>query len=159
MSDKQVDFDEVAFRCLKGRRDAVVFIKMMCDILHTWDDLIDRDKPVDPEAINRAFFTALVTLPRDPFYAANFALLNPIVETAIYNWWTANLYEASSDEDRLRAAFILRSSYSDIATMCARIVGGPDWARTVGPEIHDHWHGEGWAKYLLNLEHEKECRA
>lgn len=151
-------FKDVAHRCLQGRQDALAFIFTVTDILHVWDDLIDRDKPVSPEAVHRAFTSALIRLPRDPFYIAHFGLLNPILEMAILNWHISNTYEAGDDEYEHHISYILRSSYSDLATMCARIVGGEAWARQVGPEIHRHWHGEGWAGYRASLAKEKEAR-
>ena len=53
---------------LLGNQAAVNFNLLFRDILHTWDDLIDRDKPVSGEAIHQAFRAALVLLPANPFY-------------------------------------------------------------------------------------------
>ncbi|MDR3439882.1 hypothetical protein [Telmatospirillum sp.] len=160
MTDKKyAEFIAVANHCLRGNQAAVNFMLLICDILHVWDDLIDRDKPANNDDIHRAFYGALVRLPRDPFYSANFLLLNPILEMAILNWQAANEMEAVGDEAGLRIAFILRSTYADLATMCARIVGGELWARQKGGEIRRHWHDEGWDGYLSNLANEKKVRA
>lgn len=137
---------------------AVEFLTAVVDIAHLWDDLVDRDKDVPVDVINRAFVSALVTLPRNPFYARHFDLLNPILVSAIGNWQIANEFEAGESESDLRIAFILRSSYANLLTQVAFIVGGLDWVRAVGPDVRRFTHAEGWDKYLENLSAEKAAR-
>ncbi len=158
-AEQKETFADLAVRVLKGRGDALHFLMTITAVLHLWDDLTDRDKPLNNDEIYDGFYKALIVLPRDPFYVNNFASLSPILEMAIYNWQIANQLEADGDEYALQIAFILRSAYSDLATMCARIVGGEEWARQVGVDIHRHWHNEGWAGYLDNLSREKAARS
>jgi hypothetical protein len=142
-----------------GNAAAAQFLEQMVTVLHLWDDLIDQDKPVDAEAINRGFMTMLVDLPRNEFYAANFQHLNSILVNAITNWHIANRMEAEPDEYKLRIAYILRSSYCDLVTQCALLVGGPDYAREVGFHNRMNTHKEGWVNYQMNLEAERAARA
>lgn len=143
----------------RGDPDATRFLTMVTDIAHVWDDLIDLDVPVDPQAVHNAFFDALVVLPRNPFYARHFEMLNPILIAAINNWRVANTLEAGDDEADHRIAFISRSSYIDLITQVAFLIGGHEWVREVGPAIRRFVHAEGWEQYQANLKAEKAARA
>ena len=50
----------------KGNDDAVQLVLMLREISHTWDDLIDKDKPVADTQIHRAFWIALIGLRNHP---------------------------------------------------------------------------------------------
>ena len=143
---------------MRGDIAAVDFLEAIVSVLHFWDDLIDRDKAVAESEINAAFYTMLVSLPRNPFYMRHFDHLNPILVNAITNWHLANSMEHEGDDAALRCAFILRSSYVDLITQSALAVGGMDWARYVGAEIRRYAHKEGWDGYLVNLAAEKAAR-
>ncbi len=136
---------------LKGHRDAVAFATILCGILHLWDDLEDRDKPIAREDIHTAMYSALVVLPRNAFYQDHFAELNPLVDSAIINWHTANIFERQGDDADKHIAFIIRSAYCNIVLAAARIVGGYQWVRSVAPALRRFWHKEGFEGYLSNL--------
>lgn len=151
--------NELFVTVARGNEAAANFLSTIVDVLHTWDDLIDQDHEFDAVAVNRAFTAALFTLPRNQFYMRHFDLLNPVLMSAINNWHVANILENGySDEDK-RIAFISRSSYIDLITQVAFIVGGHEWVIQVGPEIRRFAHSEGWEGYLANLETEKAARA
>lgn len=116
---------------MKGDTAAAQFVVNLHGIFEIWDDLIDKDKPVSDANINAAFMGALVILPRNPFYQAHFTLLNPLVESAILDWHTANALEAKKDEASLREAYVIRCSFYVVPVMCARIIGGQEWAQSV----------------------------
>jgi hypothetical protein len=139
------------YEAVRGHADAIEFCITLVEVLHIWDDLIDKDKPVSPEKINQAFWKALVELPRNPFYAAHAHDLIPCLMTAIQNWHAANLMEATESEADKGIAFILRSSYADIVIQAAYLIGGCAWARVVTPKIRREFHREGYAGYRANL--------
>lgn len=143
---------------MRGNLAAADFLEMIVDLLHFWDDLIDRDKEVDDEKINDAMFALLITLPRNQFYMGNFTVLNPILANSITNWHVANKFEREGGEYEKRIAYILRSSYVDLVTNSALIVGGPGWARSVGEEIRQYAHKETYEGYLVNLDQERTAR-
>jgi len=140
---------------------AMAFLRDMAQVMHTWDDLVDHDKPVSDCEITEAFWKALVTIPRNPFYRAHEDMLAPIVMNAIVNWRIATHIERCDQvtETALQTAFIVRSSYIDMVTMAALIIDGPDWAAHVGPGLRAWAHGEGFDTYLQNLANEKAARA
>lgn len=131
-------------RWLKDDAEAISFILTIHQIIELWDDLIDEENVTD-ELVNAAFYAALITLPRNAFYQRNFVLLNPLVESAIFDWWTANTFEQKQDTESLRTSYILRCAGLSLTVMSARIVGGVQWALTVNNELRSL--GDTWAEY------------
>ena len=144
---------------LRGNEPAAQFFFLLRDVLHFWDDLIDQDHPVDAEAINRAMFKALVLLPANPFYRANFDAFAPVLVNAIANWHAANEFEAEDDERKLQIAFVTRSDYANLLILAAYLVGGYEWMREVTPAIREFWTSEDYPAYLENLKAERLARA
>lgn len=139
------------YEVVRGHPDATEFCILLIEILHVWDDLIDRDKPVSPEMINSTFWKSLIELPRNPFYQLHFHDLNPILSVAIQNWHAANSMEATELDADKEIAFILRSSYADLVIKAAYLIGGYHWARQVTPRIRREVHKEGYVGYRHNL--------
>jgi hypothetical protein len=140
--------EEFLDRAFMGNRHAADFVLMLARISHVWDDLIDRDKPVSNETINRTFFDALIELPANPFYREHYATLRPLMAIGAMNYEIANTYEALGGEERLALAHVLRYSIADIATAVALITGGPDWARKIGPELRQRSQKDTLQHYL-----------
>jgi hypothetical protein len=143
---------QLLFQIVRGHADAAEFCIVICEILHTWDDLIDKDKPVSPETINKTFWIALVDLPRNPFYQQHAHDLIPCLMLAIQNWHAANEMELNQSETDKEIAFILRSSYADVVIQAAFLVGGYEWARQITPKVRREFHKETYAGYRGNLE-------
>lgn len=125
-------FRAKVFGWMRGHQDAVDLIVALHHIVETWDDLVDKDAEVPSDGINRAFHAALVDIPRNRFYQDHFALLNPIIESAILDWYAANDCEKAKNYE---TAWALANDGLSVAVMCARIIGGTEWARTVSVEI------------------------
>ena len=143
---------------MKGNKAAAEFIESVLGIAHTWDDLIDRDKEVSNHDINKAFFEALIRLPRNTFYNANFEHLNSVLINSVSNWQIATKLERTGSEYETSIAFILRSSYVDLITQSALLIGGEMWACKVGEEIRRFTHHETYQGYLKTLAVEKAAR-
>jgi hypothetical protein len=150
---------EAMQRVCLGNQDAIRFLDDITEVLHFWDDLIDRDHDLMDAKINKIMWTALVTLPRNPFYVQHFVSLNAVLVTAIINWQVATDFERKpySDNDEV-IAFIIRSSYIDLMTLVAVLCGGQDHAATIMREARELWHDEGLAGYRQNLALEKTSR-
>lgn len=136
-----------------GNKDALAFLNAMARVLHWYDDVIDRDKEMVDEHTHLCMWDALITLPTNRFYRDNITMLSPILVQSIVNWRIANDVErasASSIRD-LGFAFIIRSTYVDLVSMSALIVGGVEHAVRVGPDIRRWCHQEGFNAYLTNL--------
>ena len=139
-------------RWFRGNLDACFFIEQVFNALHVWDDLIDRDKAIPTESINVSMEMFLLDLPRNRFYVENFAALNSLLTIAILNWHIANQLE--TEQASLDVAFIIRSSYIDLITMSAAIIGGRAHAIMVGHEARPRASREGFETYRLALTQE-----
>jgi hypothetical protein len=145
---------------VRGDANALAFLRAMARVLHFWDDAIDRDKNVDDACVHARMWDALVTLPDNAFYRQNQDVLQPILVLAIANWRIANMIERNPVHTRadLLWAFVVRSTYVDLVTMSAVIVGGLEHAVHCGPEIRRWAHAEGFENYLTNLASEVAAR-
>lgn len=150
--------DENIRYVLRGNASAVEFFLTIRDVLHFWDDLIDRDQPITPDDIHRSLFAALVTLPSNAFYRQHQASLMPVLINAIGNWRAANVFESRDDRRELELAFVIRSDYANLLVQAAYLIGGVDWMVEVTPLIRSMWTSEGMAEYLKNLEAERTAR-
>jgi hypothetical protein len=149
-------FMEIIEKVCKGNKAAAEFLNAIWQISGVWDDLVDRDKPVANKDIDQAFWLALVGLPRNEFYQLNFNLLNPLLINSITNWKCANVFECTTDDYKLSIAFVLRSSYVDLLTMTALIIGGREWADEMVQEIRLYSHSEKLDGYKNNLATQKK---
>lgn len=155
MTPQFTDVQALYAWALKGNAEAVAFFDGMTKVAQVWDDLIDRDRQTTPAEINEAFWLALVLLPRNAFYRANFAELGPLVASAIVNWHGANALEQDGSDADLDIAFVARSEYVNLLLQAALLVGGMDWAIAVAPVVRRHCHSEGREAYRTHLAAQK----
>lgn len=152
----------VVEKAVKGDLGVLSFLRDIALVLHGWDDLIDRDKPISDDYVHEIFYTALVALPSNAFYRDHVDTLLPVLINAITNWRIANRFEREPDlrtKDGLQIAFILRSTYVDLVTMSAAIAVSPQWAVEVGPAVRLWAHSEKFEGYLNSLAKETEARS
>ena len=149
------DYKALVMGWVRGHQSAYDFLETFFTVAHLCDDLTDRDTLVSTAQMQEGFAKALIDLPRNVFYQAHFALLNGAIQVAYLNWQIANRLEQTESDHAKTVAFILRSSYTDLITLCAWIVGGTDWAIQVGYESRLHASREGLATYLAHLAKER----
>jgi len=150
--------DENIAEVLQGNAAAIECFMLIRDVLHFWDDLIDKDHTVSDAYIHGSMFKALVALPTNDFYRRFQDMLQPVLVNAIANWHAANAFEAGEDERLLQIAFVVRSDYANILIQMAYIIGGYDWVTAVTPVIRRMWTTEDFTAYKANLEREKAAR-
>jgi hypothetical protein len=139
---------------MQGHAPAVLFLDTLFDVLHVVDDLTDRDKALATTQVHQAFWHALITLPRNAFYMDHFHLLNGALQTAILNWHAANRMEVTTAPNAKEVAYVLRSSYNDLITLSAWIIGGDEWSHKVAYECRLRASNEGFGQYLSSLQNE-----
>jgi hypothetical protein len=105
------------------------------DLAHIWDDLIDKDKPVPADKINRAFLTCLVYLPANPFYRSIQDQILPMWLTVVSAYETANFFEANKDQHGIEIAHGLRYASGNIVAYAVYVCVGPEKAKEVLPDV------------------------
>lgn len=115
---------------------------------HVYDDLIDRDKSVSDESIHDIFWTLLISMPLNPFFAANQSAIRPVLITAILNWRAANSIEKSQNIEALRISHVLRYSLADLILLCMVLTGGPAHAAIHAKTAALISREDTWANYL-----------
>lgn len=97
-----------------GNADLINICEMFAVMSHTWDDLIDRDKPVSQEAINEAFRIALVYLPSNRLYQTFMPQILPMWLSVISAYEVANAFEKERDAHGIEIAHALRYATGNI---------------------------------------------
>jgi len=147
--------DEKLSGWLHGNLSAVDFVKSIGFIAEIWDDLIDRDNHVTRDDINKAFWTALIILPCNEFFATNSTFFTPLMIGWITAWFDSNELERGSKNDRAYA-LTLRDMYIQIVPMCALLIGGLDHSRKVSLEAWNFFTKHESAEDWINNNNEKE---
>lgn len=133
-----------------GDQNAVAFLLDVFNVGEVWDDLIDKDKPVEDADIHKAFYTALITLPANPFYRAYQAQLSGVMVSGIHAWIDANALEKGSKNDQAYA-YVLRVWYMELLTLVATLLYGFDYAQSISIEMRQFFTHETLDQYIGEL--------
>uniref|UniRef100_A0A6M3LJC3 Uncharacterized protein n=1 Tax=viral metagenome TaxID=1070528 RepID=A0A6M3LJC3_9ZZZZ len=144
---------KIIHKALQGNKDAIEFINHLSFIARAWDDIIDKDKGIDDDRINRAFWIALVEIPQNPFYQQYLFQLTPLLRDYINSWLDANNMEQGASDNNKHVAFVLRDLIGNIVMQCAYLIGGYDWMRTVSPWVRSFQFEEKFDQYMEGLTH------
>lgn len=136
---------------MKGDEAAVQLALDLTYVSNIWDDMIDGDKELTHADINTAFATALVGIPRNPFFQRFANDLLPVMSVGIANFLIANQYEKGGREDRAMA-HVLRYSVVDVVVQMACLIGGMAWVELVGPELRRRGQRDTLDNYLAEME-------
>ena len=139
--------DALLLRSFRGNRDAVDCILELSTVTEIWDDLVDRDKPVDEAEVNRAFVTALTTLPRNPVWREHCLFLLPAVLLGINAWLDANELERDPEERYRMLAFYARNYVAEVVHAVAFCVLGFAGMREVSLELRRFMAHESFAEW------------
>lgn len=118
-----------------GNQDALNMYRAFVSLLHTWDDMVDKDRAVGENDINRAFLTCLVYLPANPFYRAIQDQILPMWLTVVSSYETANKFERDKDPHGIEIAHSLRYAAGHIVAYAVHVCIGPEKAKEVLPDI------------------------
>lgn len=132
---ERIKEQELISRWLQGDPYAIELVNTINGISQVWDDLYDRDQPVETWQINQMMMQALITIPRNPFYQKHFSELQPIIEHALMTWLDSNQLEQSEDPRDWYVSYVLRSVTTDIFIHCCYLVGGAQWRLLAADEI------------------------
>lgn len=118
-----------------GNRDALNLFHNLVDLVHIWDDLIDKDKPVSDAEITRAFLTALVYIPANPFYRTIEAQVLPMWITSAAAFEVANKFEKDKDPHGVEIAHNLRYAAGHVVVYMSISCLGYENAKQFLPDI------------------------
>jgi hypothetical protein len=118
-----------------GNQDALNMYRLFIDLLHTWDDLVDKDKEVTEIDINSAFLMALVYLPANPFYRSIQDQILPMWIMVVSAYETANKFERNKEEHGIEISHSLRYAAGHIVAYAVEACLGREKAREVLPEV------------------------
>ena len=130
-----------------GNQDALNMFRMFVVLTHTWDDLVDKDKPLEEKDINNAFLIALVYLQANPFYKSIQEQIMPMWLTVVSAYETANHFEREKDPHGIEIAHSLRYALGHIVAYAVHVCIGPEKAKTVLPEIWKNVFFERFDEY------------
>lgn len=130
-----------------GNQDALNMYRMLVDLAHLWDDLVDKDKDVTELDINNSFLICLVYLPCNPFYQQIQRDVMPMWITVVSAYQAANKFEREKDERGLEAAHMLRYAAGNILAYAIHIAVGPELAAQYVPEMWKDVVNERFAEY------------
>jgi hypothetical protein len=110
---------EIITLACKGNKDAENFCKAWVEFCHTLDDCVDRDKPLSPSAVARAFTAYTLELAGNPFFQVNKGVLvGLMVQSA--NYWVASHDRSPTERD------ITKCFWHSVIYEVAHLVGGWD---------------------------------
>lgn len=136
-----------------GNQDAINMYEAFVDLLHTWDDLVDKDKKVSEERMNNAFLICLVYLPANPFYRSIQPAILPMWMSVVSAYETANKFERDKDEHGLEIAHTLRYAAGHIIAYAIQACVGMERAREMLPDM---WKAVVFERYGAYLKEHKD---
>lgn len=136
IDQKHLDGFKVLFDAIYKSNDQAINISFkLLEIAHTWDDLIDKDKYLDDDEINKAFIGSIFEIQNNPLWFQ--CGLNHHVLNVYLRWRDANAIESdidSTDSDLIKA-YMLRAGVYDIFVIIAYYLYGDSWAKEVGVTV------------------------
>lgn len=118
-----------------GDQDALNMFRMLVDLAHVWDDLVDKDKALTEAQVNNAFLICLLWLPANPFYQKIQREIAPMWLTVVSAYNTANQFERDKDEHGIEIAHTLRYAAGTIVNYMVIVCVGLEKAEEIMPEV------------------------
>ena len=97
-----------------GDVEALQVYRLLTDLAHLWDDLVDKDKELTEDAINYAFSIPLVLLPSNPYWRKIEPEVRAMWVPVIAAYALANRMEKTKDTRKLEISYSLRNSMTNI---------------------------------------------
>ena len=98
---------------------------------------------------DRVLVGVFVKLAANPFWLKFRHLIEPIIIIAVNAWMDANELAKRDDEKLKQLAFHIRNYSTEIAMMCAFLVGGWEHVRKVSAEMREFFQHESYSEWEL----------
>jgi hypothetical protein len=136
-----------------GNQDALNMYRMLVDLAHVWDDLVDHDKQLSEAEIKNAFLICLLYLPANPFYQRIQRDIAPMGLTVVSAYNTANRFQADKDPHGLEIAHTLRYAAGTIVNYMVIVCLGLEEAEKVMPEVWKNIVFERYDEFMKEHAH------
>lgn len=135
-----------------GDADAVDFIVSFAAVCEVWDDLIDKDKPIEDDDIHNAFWILLTELPLNPFFDRFKTNLIPLLISGINAWMDANELEGNGSGNDHVFSYVLRDWYMEFVSFVIYLTRGREYMREVSMDVRYFFtHHETLEEYKEKL--------
>lgn len=139
-----------------GNEDVRVIFNCFAVLLHTWDDMVDKDVEVTPKDVNQAFMIALASLPSNSLYRAIQVDIIPMWEAFMIAYEAANSFEREHDDHGLEIGHNLRYAAGHIIAYALKVAVGYEKALELMPNLWKRFVPERILDY--KKEHLSGCR-
>ena len=139
--------DAALLELMCGNTDAARMVIDLAQCSHAYDDLIDRDKPVEDATVHGLMWKLLVSLPVNPFFRQHQDTIRPVLITGILNWHAATGMEKTGCAEQLHIAHATRYALADVILLCMAIVGGHEHAMRNAQRARLMAQADTWAHY------------
>ena len=78
----------------------------------------------------------------NPFFLANSSTLLPLLIQGAMEWGTSNTFQESENENIQAFGYVRREAGDALATWCAYLIAGREWAQEVAILQTDHFYAE-----------------
>lgn len=117
----------------QGNNEAKAISIELLELVHSWDDLYDKDNDISPEQVNKALFSATYSLQKNPIWQ-HCSLIEHMLNV-ILRWQDANVLESEQKGGDLNKAYMLRAGIYDLFPVVAYHLYGMEWAQHIGPMV------------------------
>lgn len=121
-----LDMERLAW--FAGDADALDLYQRLVFVAHAWDDLIDKDKPVD---VNDLMVNLLVYLPSNPAFRRFHVELKALIIVGIVGYLAANKIESKPSSHALEIAHYLRYAVMNVGIFLISALNGIDKAAEI----------------------------
>jgi hypothetical protein len=111
-----------------GDRDALDLYERLVFVVHTWDDVVDQDKPAD---VNSMVANLFIYMPANPVFRRYETELRTLFFTGMVGYMAANLMEKTGDEHKLELAHYLRYTIMNMVVFLIGVLNGADRAAEI----------------------------
>lgn len=114
---------------------ALQVIQVLMNACELWDDLTDKDKPIESCLVDHTFRGVFVDLTVNPFWQRTRTFIEPIIIVAINAWQDANDLEQSESVKERNLAFHIRNFTTELLPAIAFCMGGYDYMRSISKDM------------------------
>lgn len=128
---KNPNAPEVLLKIAAGNHDALRWMWSVWCFTHLYDDLVDRDKPVEANDAARELMRFIEQMALNPFFRAHAASLTTLLVSAVNRWMMGDKMAKSERGDERVMARAVRCGDVDLYLHVAYLIGGWEHMRAM----------------------------